>query len=602
LNRRALALGGGVLAALVAVACRKSPAVAVEKESGVDGAANEVAIAPVERPFDSKGAKLAAIDMQVNVYTKPDPTSLRYGYLRLGTIVDRDAVAVGNDRCPGGWFRIRPRGYVCANEEVTFDTNHPLVRASSARPDTSKPLPYKYAFLSGAAPLYLRIPNSEEQKKAEYHLKYHEGWWGRHHEEVTRVALGANDVPLDERGAPLALDAGAPNGRPSTALSFGELLGGAGDDDPIPFWLTDGRTIPNVADYKPGPKAYFAKKAWRHTGLALIGVFPTGPDSRDRHFAVTVDLRLVPADRLKPDTASSFHGMTLSDELTLPLAIVRKECDPKNGKPCAHAYKLATDGAHQLERTHPYRGFLRLSGKKVDIDDVRFYETKDGDWVRGRDVGVVLTPDNWPLSARNGQKWIEVSITNQTLVLWEGQKPVYATLVSTGQDGMKDPKTTKSTPMGFFRIQSKHVTATMDANEQSTQGKAPESADKDVGEAKMNLREPEKEPTKKSVETRRVEPARSEPPDPEEKQWGRPEGSFELRDVPYVEYFSAGYALHAAYWHDVFGEARSHGCINLSPVDAHYLFYWTDPPVPEGWHGAFTTKDTPKGTLVAVHE
>ena len=83
----------------------------------------------------------------------------------------------------------------------------------------------------------------------------------------------------------------------------------------------------------------------------------------NRRFAITVDLRLVPADRLKPDTASSFHGAVLSDDFTLPLAIVRKECDPKNGKPCAHAYKLADDGAHQLERTHPYRSFVRLSGK-----------------------------------------------------------------------------------------------------------------------------------------------------------------------------------------------------------------------------------------------
>src|SRR6185295_1464622 len=93
-----------------------------------------------------------------------------------------------------------------------------------------------------------------------------------------------------------------------------------------------------------------------------------------------------------------------------------------------------------------------------------------------------------------------------------------------------------------------------------------------------------------------------EPKDSGEKQWGRPEGTFELRDVPYVEYFSSGYALHAAYWHDVFGTARSHGCINLSPIDAHHLFLWTDPPVPENWHGVFTTKDTPTGTLVYVHE
>ena len=31
---------------------------------------------------------------------------------------------------------------------------------------------------------------------------------------------------------------------------------------------------------------------------------------------------------------------------------------------------------------------------------------------------------------------------------------------------VRDPKTTKSTPLGFFRVQSKHLTATMDAKPQ----------------------------------------------------------------------------------------------------------------------------------------
>jgi len=575
----------GTAVAVVALGCGRRAATGDTRAES--GAPVSVATAEGGAAPQPMGLQLAAIDMQVNVYTKPDPSSPRYGYLRLGAVVDRDAQPAGNDRCPGGWFRIRPRGYVCANKEVTFDTRHPLVRAASVRPDIAKPLPYKYAFLSGAAPLYLRIPNSEEQKKAEYHLKYHEGWWQRHHEEVTRVALGANDVEPDDRG-----------GRPSTELPLGELLGGQSDSDPIPFWLTDGRTIPNVADYKPSPKAYFAKKAWRHTGLALVGAFSTGADSRDRRFAITVDLRLVPLDRLKPDTASQFHGVELGDDPSLPLAFICAECEPKEGKPCAHAYRLASDEVHQLERTYPYRSALPLSGKKTEVAGVPYYETRTKDWVRAKDVGAAFTPDSWPVSAKNGQKWIEVSIRQQTMVLWEGQKPVYVTLVSTGQDGMKDPKTTKSTPMGYFRIQSKHVTATMDANEQSTQGKAPESADKDVGEAKMNVHL-ESGPAAKIVGSARPD---DDARDPDDKQWGRPEGSFELRDVPYVEYFSSGYALHAAYWHDVFGQARSHGCINLAPVDAHRLFGWTDPLVPEGWHGAFATKDVAKGTLVMVHE
>jgi lipoprotein-anchoring transpeptidase ErfK/SrfK len=78
------------------------------------------------------------------------------------------------------------------------------------------------------------------------------------------------------------------------------------------------------------------------------------------------------------------------------------------------------------------------------------------------------------------------------------------------------------------------------------------------------------------------------------------ESPFELRDVPYVQYFEGGYALHAAYWHDAFGTARSHGCINLSPIDARRVFLFTEPAVPDGWHGV--SIPVGQGTLVVVHK
>ena len=53
--------------------------------------------------------------------------------------------------------------------------------------------------------------------------------------------------------------------------------------------------------------------------------------------------------------------------------------------------------------------------------------------------------------------------------------------------------------------------------------------------------------------------------------------------VPWVMFFQAHNALHAAYWHDRFGAVKSHGCANLSPLDAHYLFDWLEPPLPPGW-------------------
>ena len=170
------------------------------------------------------------------------------------------------------------------------------------------------------------------------------------------------------------------------------------------------------------------------------------------------------------------------------------------------------------------------------------YETKDGYWVDDRSAGRVEPAKKMPAWGKHGEKWMDVNITKQVLVAYEGEKAVYTTLVSSGEAGLGDPEKTKSTKRGIFRIHTKYISMTMDSDV--------------VGE------------------------------------------EFELRDVPYVQYFEGGYALHGAYWHDDFGTPRSHGCINLAPLDAAWLFQWTTPEVPAGWHAALTLR---KGTLVYTH-
>jgi hypothetical protein len=78
--------------------------------------------------------------------------------------------------------------------------------------------------------------------------------------------------------------------------------------------------------------------------------------------------------------------------------------------------------------------------------------------------------------------------------------------------------------------------------------------------------------------------------------------------VPWSQRFYDKYLLHTAYWHDQWGEGHSGGCVNLSPVDAKWLFAWTEPKVPDGWHavrglegsGTGTGDDKP-ATLVVIH-
>jgi hypothetical protein len=58
-------------------------------------------------------------------------------------------------------------------------------------------------------------------------------------------------------------------------------------------------------------------------------------------------------------------------------------------------------------------------------------------------------------------------------------------------------------------------------------------------------------------------------------------------------YFNGDLALHGAYWHDRFGTRRSHGCVNLAPRDARWLFNWAPPGLPPGWSAVFPTREEP---------
>jgi lipoprotein-anchoring transpeptidase ErfK/SrfK len=190
--------------------------------------------------------------------------------------------------------------------------------------------------------------------------------------------------------------------------------------------------------------------------------------------------------------------------------------------------------------TLTYREAVPLTGRKRAGG---ILEARDGSFVPESAMRVIQARTSFPSFATGDRKWVDVSIKEQSLVAYRGQRPVYVTLVSTGRDGLMDPETTNSTVRGTFMIYQKDVSSTMDGDE--------DRAD-----------------------------------------------SFNLHDVPFVQYFHKGYALHGTYWHDEFGHVRSHGCVNLAPADAAWLFEWTDPEVPPSWHGVINKE---RGTVVYVH-
>jgi hypothetical protein len=75
--------------------------------------------------------------------------------------------------------------------------------------------------------------------------------------------------------------------------------------------------------------------------------------------------------------------------------------------------------------------------------------------------------------------------------------------------------------------------------------------------------------------------------------------AYDLPGVPWVSYLTkSGISLHGTYWHNDFGKPRSHGCINLSPQAARWIYRWTNPFVPYGER--FWIRD--EGTQVDVVE
>jgi L,D-transpeptidase catalytic domain len=545
--------------------------------------------------------QLAATVIAATVYKLADTGSRRLGYLRLGAVVEREAEPVKGKGCKSAWYRIYPMGFVCS-DEATTNLDDPLVRASARRPDLTKPLPYRYGFVRATSPQYLRIPTRAEQEKSEFKLDEHLAWFDQNRAEVQKVELGANDVPLDAHGVARVGAIEAPGFKLSTAYSENELFGGVTATDPIPFWLDGGRKIPNVSGFDVPAYAYFADRVRRKTGLSLVGAFDTESEGLHRRFAVTVDMRLLPTTKLKPDSASPFHGLEISEKMPLPFAWVVKSD--------VSTYQLikGKDEVRPLSAI-PRRSIVPLSGNARIKSGERYYQTARDKtvWLRASDLGLVDKPPAFPEFAEKGEKWIDISITQQVLVLYAGKRPVYATLVSTGRDKLGDPKETLSTIRGEFRLQSKHIAAAMDSEENSSVsgGSRSHTSHSSANAAETVARLKELEASGKSLredDRRRlanVEKGR----DPE---YGitmrRGSSDFELRDVPWIQYFAAGYALHGAYWHDVFGIPRSHGCVNLSPIDARYVFFWTDPPVPTGWHGINVGTDMGRGTGVVVRE
>ena len=137
------------------------------------------------------------------------------------------------------------------------------------------------------------------------------------------------------------------------------------------------------------------------------------------------------------------------------------------------------------------------------------------EWIDGRYIGKVNPTTTPPAGIENG-RWIEINLFEQTMAVYDQGRLVFATLIATGLD----PFFTKP---GLFQIQRKLDSTLMSGS---------------FAEDRSDY--------------------------------------YYLEDVPWTMYYDHARALHGAYWRTAFGYPQSHGCVNLSPADSHWLYDWAN--------------------------
>jgi len=144
------------------------------------------------------------------------------------------------------------------------------------------------------------------------------------------------------------------------------------------------------------------------------------------------------------------------------------------------------------------------------VENEEWYMIGPDQWLEGRKVARVIVNTTAPEGITTN-RWIDVDLAEQTLAVYENNRLVFATVIATGLE----PFWTRP---GLFQIFQKKETETMRNND--------------------------------------------------------PTDFYYLDNVPWTMYFDGARALHGAYWRTRFGYPQSHGCINLSVGDSHWLFNW----------------------------
>lgn len=287
---------------------------------------------------------------------------------------------------------------------------------------------------------------------------------------------------------------------------------------------------PIVADGELLPQTYYGlkKDAHRYASVEDVRAGIARPERSDKvSYMVTREDKLVDVDGVK--YAQTSVGLVATTDLYKHSPSTFEGIDLVRTPPPAwpFAWVIAADKKAVTVRATPDK-----KGTAVRTADHRsivpileesgaYVRIGEGEWIDTKSVRIARKRTR-PEATDAAPKWIDVDRDQQVMIAYDTDTPIYATLISSG-------RRKNDTPPAIYRIRSKSSLTKMAAEE-------------------------------------------------------REAAHYEVSEVPWATRFRSGLYFHAAYWHDRFGTPQSHGCVNLSPTDARWVYDWTEPTMPPGWN------------------
>lgn len=285
------------------------------------------------------------------------------------------------------------------------------------------------------------------------------------------------------------------------------------EPDPRPNSLTEGVTYGWVEDY-----AYFYERpepGARHVRTATTGFFygpaeETHVDEKGNTWYYVWD-NWLPARYYHIVEASTFAGVEVNSQPRQPFGWVLRPFQPRP-EPGAEP----APGSSELQRY----AFVQIQDSGAAADGSLWYNIGSRGWVR-YDYLALLTVRERPSSVGADEYWVDVDLTEQTLAAYEGDRMVYAALISSGLSQW-------ATRIGLNQVWERRISAPMRG-----------------GEAGVDY--------------------------------------YYIEGVLHTLYFDGEISLHNAFWHDDFGRPKSHGCVNLAPRVAEWIYYWSEEAPNDLW-------------------